>query len=262
MSSIATKIGDFIPEGKAKHLIRSVAFRGLFATSSYESVKIGPTHHKIDAKIAKLIFTKESLGEREINGYLQYYQPKPGHVIVNAGAYHGYFAIYLSHQVGPKGHIICFEPEQNNYNLLQKNIKINNLKNITLIKKGLWHSLANLPIITRGSGSTLIESVTNGQTVTVNSLDNELTSRGITRVNAITMDIEGSEIQALKGCEQTTLNNPDIKFAIASYHKVNGQQTSKSLEPIFKNIGLQTITSFPRHLTTYAQQQPFHRPSE
>jgi arsenate reductase-like glutaredoxin family protein len=68
------------------------------------------------------------------------------------------------------------------------------------------------------------------------------------------MDIEGAEIEVLEGAKDF-LRNKNIHFAIASYHHRNGEQTYKTLEKIFAEIGYQAETGFHRHLTTWARKQ-------
>ena len=72
--------------------------------------------------------------------------------------------------------------------------------------------------------------------IKVDTLDNILEGLKIDRVNFIKMDIEGAEIEALKGMKET-LGNNDVKLAIASYHKVNGQPTYKTIIPMMREMG-------------------------
>ena len=65
------------------------------------------------------------------------------------------------------------------------------------------------------------------------------------------MDIEGAEIEALKGMEETLRNN-DVKLAIASYHKVNGQPTYKTIVPMMRNMG---FNSYFKDGTSYFQKR-------
>jgi hypothetical protein len=86
--------------------------------------------------------------------------------------------------------------------------------------------------------------------VPVVSLDNALTEIGISNINFIKMDIEGAEIEAIKGAKKTLSNNCGL--AIASYHIIDGEKTCIQLEKLLSTLGYSVITSFPEHLTTYA----------
>ena len=83
------------------------------------------------------------------------------------------------------------------------------------------------------------------------SIDSELGMIGISKVNFLKMDIEGSELEAIKGAEETLKNNY-IHLAIASYHIINGQASFNELERLLTTFNYEAITSFPKHLTTYA----------
>lgn len=259
MASLASRIGSLIPEGTTKNPLRAVTFRLLFATVGTRKVMLGTSTDKVTATIERLLFVRESLGEREIDGYLCYYRPQTGAVIVNAGAYHGYFALYLSRKIGARGRVLCFEPEPHNIRLLRKNIAANGATNITVFPKALWSSQATLPLITRGSGSTVGRAAGAVQTAPAVTLDNELERHGITRVDLLTMDIEGAELEAIHGCRRTIMANPGIQLAIASYHRRDGEQTWRQLEKILTSWGLHVRTEFPRHLTTYARHGNFEK---
>jgi len=58
----------------------------------------------------------------------------------------------------------------------------------------------------------------------------------IDKVDFIKMDIEGAEIEALKGMEETLLKNNDVKLAIEAFHVVDGKPTSETIIPQLKNL--------------------------
>jgi len=67
------------------------------------------------------------------------------------------------------------------------------------------------------------------------------------------MDIEGAEIEAIKGAKKTLKNNT-ANLAIASYHILDGEKTHFKLEKMLQKLGYKTETSFLQHLTTYANK--------
>jgi hypothetical protein len=64
------------------------------------------------------------------------------------------------------------------------------------------------------------------------------------------MDIEGAEIEALKG-SINTLKEFDVKLATASYHEVDGKKTSNEVEKLLHKCGYDAKTTYLMHLTTY-----------
>jgi hypothetical protein len=67
----------------------------------------------------------------------------------------------------------------------------------------------------------------------------------------IKMDIEGAEIEALEG-SKLIMEKLSPCFAIASYHRRNGQQTAGMVERYLNDSGYGVTTFFPAHLTCCA----------
>jgi FkbM family methyltransferase len=58
----------------------------------------------------------------------------PGSRVLELGGCYGEFTIILSKCAGPDGHVVSIEGTPNNYEVLQKNIKLNCLSNVTAYK--------------------------------------------------------------------------------------------------------------------------------
>lgn len=195
-----------------------------------------------------------------LKSYLKNYQLKSGDYVVDAGAYIGAFAVYAAKVVGDKGKVIAFEPDPDSYEKLQANVKLNDLKNIIVVKKGLWSQSTKLNFYNdQGDGSSFIYDE-NGRKkpirVDVVRLDEELKSLGIKKINFIKMDIEGAELEAIQSLKEW-LKNQDIHLSIASYHLINNEPTSVKLEKMLKGFGFKVQTSRTVHITTYASNQRF-----
>src|SRR5215469_66629 len=63
---------------------------------------------------------------------------REGDTVIHGGANIGFFTVYLSQLVGPKGKVIAVEPGQNNLWKLEENVRINKLKNVEIVNKPLW----------------------------------------------------------------------------------------------------------------------------
>lgn len=190
-----------------------------------------------------------------LEGYLRKYTIKKGDIVVDCGAYQGSFSILASQLVGENGLVIAFEPDPTNYNELLINLKLNNISNVICVNKGLWNKNTVLNFKNEDRGSSLIiegDETDSLITVPVVSLDQELNDLGVTKVDFIKADVEGSEIELIKGSEKTLLNN-HVNLAIASYHILDGEKTYINLEKSLNELGYMTITEFEDHLTTYAK---------
>ena len=108
--------------------------------------------------------------------------------------------------------VYLFEPDAENYKKLLP--MANSDKRITLYEEGLWNGQKELKFSAGNKEKCAISE--NGNTVIkVTSIDEKL--RGVP-VSVIKMDIEGSEMKALGGAEQT-IKKYKPRLAICVYHK-------------------------------------------
>lgn len=106
----------------------------------------------------------------------------------------------------------AFEPDKNNFILLSKKIENDHIKNVLPVENGLYNE--NKLISFSGDNRTSSSIDSNGTfTIEVNSVDNLCND-----ATFIKMDIEGVELEALKGSKQTIISNKP-KLAICIYHK-------------------------------------------
>ena len=178
------------------------------------------------------------------NVYEKYYKLKKGDVVVDIGANIGIFTV----KAGNEGVVIAIEPEKNNLRVLERNIGINGLKNVVVIPKGVWSKKDKMRFYLT---STLSSSLVNNRRtdskhtnkfieIEVDTLDNMLKELRINRVDFIKMDIEGAEIEALKGLKES-LKNTNVKLAIAAYHEVNGDATMKAIIPELEKLNFKVF---------------------
>lgn len=135
----------------------------------------------------------------------------------------------------------------NRLKYLEKNIRINKLENnIIIIKKGVWCKKSRMHFYKKAffEGLSMMRPDEHSikSTIEVDTLDNILVDLNIKKVDFIKMDIEGAEIEALKGIKETLKNN-DTKLAIASYHIVDGHPTYKTIIPMMKEMGFKSYFS-------------------
>lgn len=111
--------------------------------------------------------------------------------------------------------IYSFEPDIKNYE--KCNAVAKNIHNMELFNKGLWSREDILCFDGDGSqGSRIIEAKEqDGITIPVAAIDEVV---GNDKVTFIKMDVEGAELEALKGAKNTIVRNHP-KLAISIYHK-------------------------------------------
>lgn len=248
----------YFPEGKIKNMIKcfianNYLFNSCDFSTTYENSNFIINYNQ---NVYKFCNYPSSDFYEILEGYLRKYTIKKGDVVVDCGAYQGSFSIIASQLVGENGLVISFEPDPTNYNKLLINLKINNISNVICINKGLWSKNSVLKFKKEDRGSSLIikgDEKKSLISVPVVSLDQELSDLGVTKVDFIKADVEGSEIELIKGSEKTLLNN-HVNLAIASYHILNGEKTYINLEKSLNKLDYVTTTEFEDHLTTYAKK--------
>jgi FkbM family methyltransferase len=171
-------------------------------------------------------------------------QFKNGDIVVDAGARIGTFAAKISDAVGNEGRVIAIEPEPHNYACLRKNIETNRLNNVTAVKKMLWSRTQPLDLYLSGNSSAhsaywddFYGLTGESMRAEADTLDNILETLGIHSADFIKMDIEGSEIEALKGMKRTL--ETVVQLAIAAYHPVGGRLTHSVIVPQLQQLGFE-----------------------
>ena len=117
---------------------------------------------------------------------------KYGDIVIDAGANIGMFSLLASRRVGSEGKVIAVEPQKDNFNFLEQNIRINRLKNIRTINKALY-SEDDQVLGFEGNGVSGHISSKNSEnlvsSISLRSIVSELSDQNFW----VKMDIEGGE---------------------------------------------------------------------
>ncbi|MGP1599332.1 FkbM family methyltransferase [Peptoanaerobacter stomatis] len=146
-----------------------------------------------------------------------------GAIIVDCGAFIGDSARIFMNKTDNDCTIYCFEPVKENYNKLREWVEKDNLKNIFPINSGVGASKYEDNVYSTEEVTTKAAVGMNRfeaekpvvSKINVDTIDNMIKGK----VDYIKMDIEGFEMQALYGAQNTIKNN-NPKMLISAYHKV------------------------------------------
>ena len=134
---------------------------------------------------------------------------QPGYVFLDIGANIGYFSLLASNNE-PTSKIISFEPVKNLFEKLEQNISINTIKNITAfnVAVGDVNEEKELFISTPDNlGMSSFREPENysgkKEKVKVVSIDSWFRTARLSKVDLVKLDVEGSELAALKGMQET-----------------------------------------------------------
>jgi FkbM family methyltransferase len=181
-------------------------------------------------------------------------EAKEGDVVIDAGGCYGDTALYFAHKVGPRGKVASFEFLPDNLKIYQRNLDMNPdlAKRILLLPHPLWsEGDQNLYISGCGPGTSVGTERQNAdaQVVRTLSIDQVLKRGDVDRADFIKMDIEGAELAALHGAEET-LRRFRPKLAISVYHKLQDfWQIPQYLDSL--NLGYKF---YLRHFTIHQEE--------
>jgi FkbM family methyltransferase len=179
--------------------------------------------------------------------YLKYCSPKKGDVVIDAGSFYGIFSLYCSRKIGPAGKVIAFEIDPINLKILRKNLMLNKIPekggaspNIVLVQKGLWNRREKSRISIGGSGSAI--SKNSLVDVELEKGDDIIKKLKLKRLDLIKMNIEGAEIQALRGLKRTIMRFKP-KIIVWANHSYNGEITDKKVKALLKGLNYNLKTT-------------------
>jgi len=144
-----------------------------------------------------------------------------GRVVYDIGAFEGLMAMLFAKRGASQ--IVCYEPNSRNRERLCQNIKINGLQNVTIRDVGLGEASGTLSMSwspdTPG-GASVDSAISSGilehqsgrsESISVTTLDEDRVLHNFPAPRVIKIDIEGFELQALRGARGTIRAfHPDI----------------------------------------------------
>jgi FkbM family methyltransferase len=125
-----------------------------------------------------------------------------GSTVLDVGAHVGYYTVLASVLAGPRGRVLAFEPNPRNHGFLARHVAINRCANVELVQAAVSDT-AGTARFDFGTGSGTGHLAPGGALeVRTVRLDEVCRERGITPA-AVKIDVEGAELQVLRGAEQT-----------------------------------------------------------
>lgn len=148
---------------------------------------------------------------------------KAGDVVVDVGANVGYFTLIMARLVGPKGVVYAFEPSDELRKILRRNVVSNGYKDrVNIIPFAVTDFIGTAKFfVNRGHGQSSLQprkgtiDIVEVQTTTLDTI-----LACLAGVRLVKIDVEGSEIDVIRGLRQTMkrLPNMDVVFEFLPSH--------------------------------------------
>lgn len=141
---------------------------------------------------------------------------KPGMVVIDIGAHHGFYSLYASKLVGSLGRVIAFEPSTRELKRLRLHVHINLCKNVDVVPLALSNSTettAFYVVMGRDTGCNSLRAPAVSEPikkvqVQTTTLDDYLNRAGVQKVDFIKLDAEGAEIEIFMGASHLLSRSP------------------------------------------------------
>jgi len=155
--------------------------------------------------------------------YDDFAEPCEGDYCIDAGAYRGETAIWMSQLVGPSGMVYAFEPIRKNFQIMLLNLADVFHRNIRAYNMALWSEYMMLHMAGETGSAYVTSNPLYSSSITpAVSIDEAVEGKyfpgRIQRIDYIKSDAEGSETKIIEGARKS-LRKFRPKLALAVYHK-------------------------------------------
>ena len=183
-------------------------------------ISVPKYNYKVLCPIKKEEIINMTIREDDI---IEHFTPKQGDIVIDIGANIGRYTIISSKRVGTKGKVVAIEAHPGNFEILNRNIKLNQLTNIIPLNYAAYSKETKIKLYVpdEESGYTIYHTLMERTgkkfvEVNANTLDYLLQLNEIRQeeVNWIKIDVEGAEFEVLKGATNVLSKSKDIALLI------------------------------------------------
>ena len=150
------------------------------------------------------------------------FTPNEGDIVIDIGAHIGLYTIIGAKRVGAQGKVVAIEADPENFEMLNRNIKLNQLTNVIPLNYAVYSKETKIKLYLPSGESgftkynTIMPNWINTQEkfveVNANTLDYLLQLNKIRqeKVDWIKIDVEGAEFEVLKGATNVLSKSKDV----------------------------------------------------
>lgn len=135
---------------------------------------------------------------------------KPAQVVVDVGANIGYYTLLSADKVGEMGAVYAFEAHPKSYKYLNKNVQLNNFRQVSTFATALGDYSGFVQFSDRSKDDMNEVTDAGGIEVPIDTLDHKL--KDVSEIDLLKIDVEGYEKYVFLGAEKTLKKTKTIFF--------------------------------------------------
>lgn len=178
---------------------------------------------------------------------------RPGMTYIDAGANEGLYTLFAARRVGRNGRVVAIEPSPRERERLRENVRTNRLRNVELCDFALSDKGGDAILAIAGYGhegqNTLGDRVSNPlvqtehhERVQLTTLDRLVSELELKRVDAVKLDVEGSEVQVMRGGAETIARfRPVIQLEVEEHALALQGNTRAELVDTIDSLGYEVF---------------------
>ena len=195
---------------------------------------------------------------------------KPGMVFLDVGANLGLYSLFAARKVGPRGMVFAIEASSREYAQLLRNVEMNQLANIKVLNIAASDYAGEAVLMvasaqhaghnTLGGGFAYATPVERRERVRTARIDDIIREQSLGRLDVIKMDIEGAELNALRGSDNSLRQFRPLLILEVSDRSLQHQNASSSvLLDYISNLGYSLYCFHPETgVPAPAQRKPYY----
>lgn len=164
---------------------------------------------------------------------------EPDMTFIDGGANDGLYSLFAARRVGAGGRVLAVEPSAREFERLGANLRLNGFDNVTAIRAALGVENGVTQLAVAGPGHEGLNTVgvhisnpnvaaLHSETVALTTIDSLIAASAVGRVDVIKLDVEGSELAALKGARATLVEHRPILQLEVEEERLASQAASKA----------------------------------
>jgi FkbM family methyltransferase len=159
---------------------------------------------------------------------------RPGTLCIDVGANLGLCSVVLEDAAGPNGRVLAFEPEEQNFRLLEHNLQLNQASNVEAFRYAVGQESGAVMMrrntVNFGDHRVSICPENTPAAVPMVCIDDMLAKQPPLPVSVTKIDVQGFELQVIKGMHRTLKANRDLVLFIEVFPEALRQAGTSGCE--------------------------------